>query len=487
LHIIVSIGKQRAALYSNGEAILSTPVSTGTADYPTPTGVFSILQKRTWHESNIYSNAPMPFMQRITWSGVALHEGVLPGYPASHGCIRLPRGFATWLFGVTDLGVRVIVANDDPKMEDISHPLLFESKTASGPGADRNSQENGGVYRTNVSISAPPKLASIDADAGIAQDAARINTVAVFISKKEGRLFVRRNFAPLFDAPVRFENRQRPIGTHVFTAMDFKNGGPEMRWSVVSMKSDDSSDELHDRYSIKERWVDGRMIRTAWFSRERWTPLTPNEVLDRIYIPQEAIDRISELLIPGSSLIVSDEGLNKETRKHTEFVVLTSPPAAFIKPESAEKDRRRAQRQEPVTRLQPAAPQTSQRARPDAVLRLDDRRPIMTRPTAVEPTAPQSSLDAKPDVAPPTDERRPISRPTIVKPATLQSSQRARHESAPRVDDQRAIFRPRRVEPGAPQLQRAKFDTASRTADRPAISRSTIVEPTARKIDLIPP
>lgn len=485
LHIIVSIGRQRAELYSNGEPIVSIPVSTGTAEHPTPTGVFSILQKRTWHESNIYSAAPMPFMQRITWSGVALHEGVLPGYPASHGCIRMPRSFATWLFGLTDLGVRVIVTNDEPKMEDISHPFLFASKTTSGPDADRISQESGSVYRSNASISMPRKLASIDADAGNVQDAARINTIAVFISKKEGRLFVRRNFSPLFDAPVRFENRQRPIGTHVYTAMDFKNGGPEMRWSAISMRSEDSSDELHDQYSIKERWVDGRMIRTAWFSRERWTPLTPGEVLDRIYIPREAIDRISELLIPGSSLIISDEGLNKETRKHTEFVVLTSPSAAFLKPESAEQDRRRAPRQEPVTRLQPAAPQSSQAAKPEAVPRQDDRRPI-TRPTIAAPVAPQPSQDAKRE-APRQDDRRAIPRPANTEPTTLQSSRRARPETAPRADDQRAISRRRSVEPVAPQLQRAKFDADSRTDDRRPISRSADVEPAVRKIDLLPP
>jgi hypothetical protein len=517
LHIIVSIGKQRAELYSNGEPILKIPVSTGTAEHPTPTGVFSILQKNTWHESNIYSAAPMPFMQRITWSGVALHEGVLPGYPASHGCIRMPHSFATWLFGFTDLGVRVIVTNDEPKMEDISHPLLFTSKTVSGPGDDRTSQESGNVYRASVSTSVPRKLASIDADAGNPQDAARINTIAVFISKKEGRLFVRRNFAPLFDAPVRFENRQRPIGTHVFTAMDFKNGGPEMRWSAVSMKSEDTSDELHDLYGIKERWVDGRMIKTASFSRERWTPLTPSEVLDRIYIPQEAIDRISELLIPGSSLIVSDEGLNKETRKHTEFVVLTSPSAAFLKPESAEQDRRRTLRQEPVTRLQPVEPQSPQRVKPETVPRLEDRRPIIrptnvepaapqpsqgakpettsrvdeqrsiSRPTNMEPAAPQPSQRAKPETAPRVDERRSISRPRNVEPAAPQSSQRAIPETAARAEDRRSISRPRNTEPAAPQLQRANFDAAPRVDDRRSISRPTNVEPAARKIDLIPP
>ncbi len=517
LHIIVSIEKQRAALYSNGEPVASMPVSTGTASYPTPTGVFTILQKRIWHESNIYSAAPMPFMQRITWSGIALHEGVLPGYPASHGCIRLPRNFATWLFGITDLGVRVIVANDEPRVEEISHPFLFESKLVQGPSTERAIQRSDSDYRSNVALSASHKVASSDADAGKPQDAARINTIAVFISRKEGRLFVRRNFAPLFDVPVSFDNRQRPLGTHIFTAMDFKNGGPEMRWSVISMKSEDLGDVLHDRYSIKERWVDGRMIRTAWFSRERWTPQTPSEVLDRINIPQEAIDRVSELLTPGSSLIVSDEGLNKETRAHTEFVVLTNPPAPIIKPESSEQDKRRARRQEPVTRLQPVAPQSPQRAKPEAAPRVDDRRSIsrsanvepplpqpsqganpeaasrvddrrsISPPTNAEPAALQSSQGAKSESTPRVDEQRSISPPRNVEPAAPQSSQRAKPETAPRVDDRRSISRPRDVEPAAPQLQRAKFHAVPRVDDQRSIIRPTNVEPAARKIDLTPP
>ncbi|MBI3704761.1 MAG: L,D-transpeptidase family protein [Rhizobiales bacterium] len=479
LHIIVSIGKQRAELYSNGEPIISMPVSTGTADHPTPTGVFSILQKRTWHESNIYSAAPMPFMQRITWSGVALHEGVLPGYPASHGCIRLPRSFATWLFGFTDLGVRVIVAKDDPKVEDITHPLLFASRRISGSGAELISQETGIVYRANVSIPASRKLTNIDADAGNAQDAARIDTISVFISKKEGRMFVRRNFASLFDAPVHFENRQRPIGTHVFTAMDFNNRGPDMRWTVVSMKSEDTSDELHDRYSIDERWVGGRAIRTAWFSRERWTPLPPDEVLDRIYIPQEAIDRISEFLTPGSSLIVSDEGLNKEIRKHTEFVVLTSPPAAFLKPETADKDRRRALRQEPVTRTQPVAPQTPQRTRPDDAPAVDDRRPVI-RPTAAEPVALQSSRNEKSDAAAALDKRRSISHPTPAVSAETPSLLPAKLDVLPIPDDRRDMPRPTpAAQAVTPSLQPAELDAAQRAEDQHSVSGPTGVEPAA--------
>jgi hypothetical protein len=107
--LIVNTTTQRAVLYRNGIPIAATTVSTGRPGYQTPTGVFSILQKHVEHYSRKYDNAPMPYMQRLTWSGVALHAGQLPGYPASHGCIRLPAGFARLLFGVTKLGMTVVV------------------------------------------------------------------------------------------------------------------------------------------------------------------------------------------------------------------------------------------------------------------------------------------------------------------------------------------------------------------------------------------
>jgi L,D-transpeptidase-like protein len=110
---VVSIARQRIEVYDGPRIVALSPVSTGMAGFGTPTGVFSVLQKRRYHESNIYSGAPMPFMQRLTWSGIALHAGVLPGYPASHGCIRLPHGFATELWSMTKVGTRVVVAPDE--------------------------------------------------------------------------------------------------------------------------------------------------------------------------------------------------------------------------------------------------------------------------------------------------------------------------------------------------------------------------------------
>lgn len=108
--LIVNLKTQRAVLYRNGVPIGATTVSTGRSGRETPTGVFTILQKHVVHYSSKYDNAPMPYMERLTWYGVALHAGHLPGYPASHGCIRMPAGFAKLLYGSTKLGMTVVIA-----------------------------------------------------------------------------------------------------------------------------------------------------------------------------------------------------------------------------------------------------------------------------------------------------------------------------------------------------------------------------------------
>ncbi len=121
---VVSIAKQRITVYGPQGVIGHSPVSTGMRGHDTPTGVFTILQKNRFHRSNIYSGAPMPFMQRLTWSGVALHAGALPGYPASHGCVRLPAAFAQDLWDTTRLGARVVVVPDGEHPKEVSHGRL---------------------------------------------------------------------------------------------------------------------------------------------------------------------------------------------------------------------------------------------------------------------------------------------------------------------------------------------------------------------------
>ncbi len=131
--VLVSIRKQRIRVFDDVGEVTSSRISSGQPGFDTPTGVFSILEKRVHHESNIYDGAQMPFMQRITWSGIALHAGNVPGYRASHGCIRLPYSFAKSLFGLTRTGARVVVTQDEVTPVAFDHPKLFKPLPATAP------------------------------------------------------------------------------------------------------------------------------------------------------------------------------------------------------------------------------------------------------------------------------------------------------------------------------------------------------------------
>jgi len=131
---IVSLRDQQITVYDDKGWIMRAPVSSGQKGRETPAGIFSVLQKEAEHYSNLYDDAYMPHMQRLTWSGIALHGGPLPGYPASHGCIRMPYNFAERLFDVTKLGMRLIVAPGNAVPVAIDHPALFQSKTGLAAG-----------------------------------------------------------------------------------------------------------------------------------------------------------------------------------------------------------------------------------------------------------------------------------------------------------------------------------------------------------------
>lgn len=138
--LVVSLDEQRAYVYRNGIAIGVSTISSGKAGKDTPTGVFTILQKNKDHRSNLYNNAPMPYMQRLTWDGIALHGGHLPGYPASHGCVRLPQAFAEKLFGITRFGDSVVVANAKASPASLVHPAVLAPVTAGGSRRIRTSR-----------------------------------------------------------------------------------------------------------------------------------------------------------------------------------------------------------------------------------------------------------------------------------------------------------------------------------------------------------
>lgn len=133
---VVSLLAQRGYLYRGGQLLAETTVSTGAPGYDTPTGEFTILQKREFHRSNLYDDAPMPHMQRLTWDGIALHAGKVPGYPASHGCVRLPAKFAKQLFALTEMGGKVTIVYDLAEAAEPYQAATPQFAAADGEGAE---------------------------------------------------------------------------------------------------------------------------------------------------------------------------------------------------------------------------------------------------------------------------------------------------------------------------------------------------------------
>lgn len=159
LILIASIRKQRLRVYDADGQIATSRISSGRPGFATPTGVFSILEKNVQHRSNIYSGAEMPYMERITWSGIALHAGVVPGYRASHGCIRLPHSFARTLYGLTKIGNRVVVTADDAEPIAFNNPKLFKPL----PLDDKTALKLGAAEQSRVAVNDKPDETTTDA------------------------------------------------------------------------------------------------------------------------------------------------------------------------------------------------------------------------------------------------------------------------------------------------------------------------------------
>lgn len=490
LVVNISLSRQRLTIYDAHGPVASAPVSSGRAGYATPTGVFTILQKRRMHYSNIYQGAPMPNMQRLTWSGVALHAGVLPGYPASHGCIRLPQGFSKKLFGMTKLGTRVIVTRDPVAPKPIVHARLFtafppeddiaagtdvaqttkvadasgsvvvaatgsatdfegwtdahamehrfrerrrleagklladiraagyaraerdirlamanktadaarrtladareeaarleeqlgtlEASLAEGEAAladlpttaserktsDRKAEASEASKRIARRLTLEERVARLpgeieavrdahvraqaelqkaeaaarEAEIGLSaatdaldeaetalkqglakekaaekRDAIRDRPVSVFISRAKQRLYIRQGYDDVLDAPVTIDRPDEPIGTHVFTALDFTENRMDMVWNVVTVPHDPSR---------KARRKTGKEA-----SRPAPEPIfdpkaqTAAAALDRLTISEDVRAEIADVMKPGSSLVISDLGIGNETGAYTDFIV----------------------------------------------------------------------------------------------------------------------------------------------------------------------
>ncbi|MBV9456659.1 MAG: L,D-transpeptidase [Bradyrhizobium sp.] len=395
---IVSIKSQKVTFYDTEGWIYRAPVSTGTTGRETPAGVFALIEKDKDHHSSMYDDAWMPNMERITWNGIALHGGPLPGYAASHGCVRMPYDFAEKLFDKTEIGMRVIISPNDAEPVDFSDPKLFVPKAdaiaaapakaqaavrdaeqaaqaadeakklaattareaatltaslkklegqkkiadtqlayadklvaaakteqakakaddlkqkAAAKAADLQTQLDTAKADTKVSAAAAAKDAAKEAATKKAETAKAateaklaLEPVSVYISRATQKIYVRRNThkpAPdgggevfdSFESPVTIRDPDKPIGTHIFTAV--AKSDPGLRWTEVTIDSGDNA----------------------------------KDALDRITIPQEVLDRIAPTAVPRSSIIISDEPLSAETNYRTEFVAVLNnqPQGGFI-------------------------------------------------------------------------------------------------------------------------------------------------------------
>ena len=322
LQIVVSIADQQISVYDNGELIARSPASTGVPGHPTPLGIFSVISKQRWHRSNIYSDAPMPYMQRITWSGIALHAGVLPGYPASHGCIRMKTDFAIRLWHLSRRGTRVIIAPNDVRPVEIANPHLPQSRPKV---ADMPPKTAAVVSDTAMSdVVGMPALSTSGEDAApqIASEppgpVRKTGPVSIFVSRQANKVFVRQGFKQLFEAPVVIRDPEEPLGTHVFTLMRSRPEDGAFRWTVMSIP--EGAPHAPQGANRRSRSAGKQRVEA---SPPEPSPENANVALDRIEMPPDAVERIAELLTPGSSLIVSDHGISRESGPDTDFIVET--------------------------------------------------------------------------------------------------------------------------------------------------------------------
>ena len=280
--VLVSLPEQRALVYRNGVRIGETTVSTGRPGFETPTGTFTVLEKKREHRSNLYDDAPMPFMQRLTWDGVALHAGTVPGHPASHGCVRLPADFAERLFALSTRGMTVVVV-DTPTLA----PLLADPRL--------------------LPLPPPPVLATGRGELGQdrllgpgyhwAPDRAGPGPITVVLSTSDRELVVVRQGVRIGRGPVAVTGTV-PAGTHAYQLLD----GP-----AVGAPSD-----------------------AAGRPRRRWLRVhgegghDPGALADQISVDQAFASRIYDALRPGDTLVVTDESLGGAGAQ----TILESEPAA---------------------------------------------------------------------------------------------------------------------------------------------------------------
>ncbi len=242
--MIVSLPEQLVHVYRNGVEIGISTCSTGRPGHRTPTGIFTILEKERRHVSSIYKGAQMPNMERLTWTGIALHAGNLPGYPASHGCIRLPLKFSALLYEVTHLGVTVIIADERTQPNSVVHPGLMLPRAAE-------------VEARAVVDHVGSKRAHGAWDAEVHYPVA-----SVVVSRADGKAYVTRDGRLLGAYPVAFRNPAQPIGTHVYSLLGPAADGSGLTWLAFGIGK-----SRKDAHIVK--WQGDASMRRIVFRDER--------------------------------------------------------------------------------------------------------------------------------------------------------------------------------------------------------------------------
>ncbi|MGH6903689.1 MAG: L,D-transpeptidase [Geminicoccaceae bacterium] len=272
--IVVSLPDQLVYVYRNGIRIGVSTCATGRPGHATPTGVFTILQKDKTHHSSLYDDASMPFTERLTWSGVALHAGNLPGYPDSHGCVHLPLTFSELLFQVTQLGTPVIIADDSTAPAEVLHPGLLWNAAIE---KDIQSVEAGAASGAQA-LQAPSPAGPL----------------SILISGANQELFALQDGVEVVTSPVTITDPDQPLGTHVFVFAD-QSGGQE-RWHAVSVGKSPPASE------------DGAAASAA---------------LKRVQFPGQVSGTLQPLLHPGATMMITDLPATADTRSGKDFVILT--------------------------------------------------------------------------------------------------------------------------------------------------------------------
>jgi hypothetical protein len=272
--IVVSLPDQLVYVYRDGIRIGVSTCATGRPGHATPTGVFTILQKDKTHHSSLYNDASMPFTERLTWSGVALHAGNLPGYPDSHGCVHLPLAFSKLLFAVTQLGTAVIIADAATAPAEVLHPGLLWNAAIE---RDVQSVEAGGAASTPAGAQATPAA----------------GPVSILISGANQELFALQNGTEVITSPVTIADAAAPLGTHIF--MLAGQSGAQERWLAVSVGTTPADRTASDAAMA---------------------------ALKRMQIPKQVTQALQALLHPGATMMLTDLPATADTRSGKDFVIL---------------------------------------------------------------------------------------------------------------------------------------------------------------------